>query len=136
MSQTPKSPSAPKRSTYNPEVADAIVARIADGESLRGACRELGANPARFFEWLNESADLAERYARARDLRGELLADEIVDAARDATAENANAVRVLVDALKWSASKLAPRRYGDRLELAGSKDAPLKVEVEVIGGSE
>lgn len=45
----------------------------------------------------------------------------------DTIAEDANSRRVRVDARKWYLSKLAPKRYGDRLELAGDKEAPLHI---------
>jgi hypothetical protein len=39
-----------------------------------------------------------------------------LDAANSATAENAQAVRVLVDTLKWAAAKRQPRVYADRVD--------------------
>jgi hypothetical protein len=36
-----------------------------------------------------------------------------------------------VDARKWVASKLKPRSYGERVQVAGDADSPLKVEAEV-----
>jgi len=56
--------------------------------------------------------------ARAREERGDLLAKEILEIA-DAPCENAVEVqhaRNRIDTRKWLASKLAPRKYGDRVE--------------------
>ncbi|MFN8996423.1 MAG: hypothetical protein ACK5X3_22525, partial [Pseudomonadota bacterium] len=37
--------------------------------------------------------------------------------------------RLQIDTRKWLASKLKPKRYGDKLELAGDAKAPLTVQV-------
>jgi hypothetical protein len=56
----------------------------------------------------------------------EVLADEVLSLADDvANAENPVAVaaaRLQVDSRKWLLSKLKPKQYGDRLELAGQVD--------------
>ena len=36
--------------------------------------------------------------------------------------------RLRVDSRKWIASKLKPKKYGEKLELAGDKENPLYVE--------
>jgi hypothetical protein len=36
--------------------------------------------------------------------------------------------KLQVDTRKWLLSKLAPKKYGDRLELAGDKENPLQVQ--------
>jgi hypothetical protein len=40
---------------------------------------------------------------------------------------DANDKRVRIDTLKWIASKIAPRRYGERLLVAGDAENPLHV---------
>jgi hypothetical protein len=42
--------------------------------------------------------------------------------------------RLQIDARKWLASKLAPKKYGDKLELAGDPDRPLSINVVKFGG--
>jgi hypothetical protein len=44
---------------------------------------------------------------------------EIISIADDPT-DDYNSRRVRVDARKWSASKLMPKKYGDRIEQTGS----------------
>ena len=56
-------------------------------------------------------------YARAREDQADTLADEVVSIARQATSEDAAAVRVHLDAVKWYASKMAPKTYGDKHEV-------------------
>lgn len=65
--------------------------------------------------------------------------DAKVDRAAEATTpENAVAQKVKIDAYKWRASKLAPKRYGDKLDLTSDgqpiipppmSDAELAIEV-------
>ena len=57
-------------------------------------------------------------YARAREERADLLAKEILEIA-DTPCTNQVEVaqqRNRLDTRKWLASKLAPRKYGDRAE--------------------
>lgn len=44
------------------------------------------------------------------------------------TADMVERSRLQIDARKWAAAKGAPKKYGDRLELAGDKDNPLVVD--------
>ena len=59
-------------------------------------------------------------YARARALRTERWAEEIIELADEPIAPGDNAAvqcaRLRVDTRKWLMSKLAPRKYGDRVE--------------------
>ncbi len=70
-----------------------------------------------------EFEEFCTRYARAREAQADALADEIMDEARAATEKNANAKRVLIDALKWRAGKLKPKVYGNKIDHShGGKD--------------
>lgn len=51
-------------------------------------------------------------YARARELQAETFADQVVTIADEC--EDANHARVRVDARKWAASKILPKKYGER----------------------
>ena len=58
---------------------------------------------------------------RAREDQADAHVEEILDVARKAvhakTSEEAHGYRLLVDTLKWRASKMKPRSYGDKLTL-------------------
>lgn len=56
------------------------------------------------------------QYARARDIGLDVIADEILDIADDAD-NDWQRDRLRVDARKWYLSKLAPKRYGERVEV-------------------
>jgi len=126
--------------------ADAVLAAIADGHSTREACEIAEQNRGEFYVWLSQDPKLADQYARAKDACAELLADEIVDIAEDGRndwverenartgetyiALNREAIersRLRIDARKWVASKLLPKRYGDRIQQ--DVDATIRVEI-------
>lgn len=116
------------------KLVEEILRRIADGESLRSVCRSEGM-PSRetVREWLDKDPDLAGQYARAVSERADVLVEdmlEIADAARGGDAEAVQAAKLRVDTRKWVASKMAPRRYGDRaaVELSGPAGGPVQVE--------
>jgi hypothetical protein len=72
------------------------------------------------FQWLRLDPAFAQAYTRAREHQAEGYADEIAsiaDAAQGMDSAGVNAARLRVDARKWVASKLLPKRYGDRIDL-------------------
>lgn len=128
-----------RTSLYTPELADAICDRIAtSSDGLRKICNETEEFPdfATVFRWLAkpEYKDFRDKYARARETQADLLADEIIEIADDSkndtqtdhdgvpivNHDNINRSRLRVDARKWKASKLAPKKYGERLEVENS----------------
>ncbi len=113
--------------------ANAVLGYIRDGMSLRAAAKAANVPASTFLDWCAADKDLAERYARARDSMIDAMADELLTIADAGYTDAADIQkhRLQVDARKWLLSKLAPKRYGDRLEVAGDKDAPLSVGVTV-----
>ncbi len=76
-----------------------------------------------------EYAEFCEHYARARETQGDVMDGKILEVADKCTVETAAADRVKIDAYKWRASKLAPKRYGDLLKLGGDPDHPLHMTI-------
>ena len=65
--------------------------------------------------WLQQHKEFRELYTRAREYQADYYADTILEEALKAKdSDTAQAARVRIDALKWVASKLKPRMYGDR----------------------
>ena len=123
---------------YDREKADEICRRIASGETLRAISAEPGMpGMATIWDWVNEDRDgFAGRYARARERQMDAWVEEVVSIADDETIEP-NSRRVRVDARKWLMSKIAYRKYGDKLIYAGDPDNPVlvlhkKAEVAVL----
>lgn len=104
-------------SIYSAELAASICERIALGESLRAICRDEGMpGQTTVFEWLSQDAAFAEQYARARDYQGDTMFDRVLDTADSVEGGGMapDAARVVIDALKWGAGKLKPKKYGER----------------------
>lgn len=76
-------------------------------------------------KWLTEDAELSERYARAKASQADVLADEIVGLADDC--KDHNKCRLQIDARKWVAAKLKPKKYGDKLDVAHGGSVTLNV---------
>ena len=106
-------------SDYTAEVASDICALLMTGESLRSICKIQGMPAMSTVTlWLTKHEEFSAQYARAREIQAEVLAEDILMLA-DAAVEDAAAVakaRLQVDARKWYASKVAPKRYGDRVQ--------------------
>ena len=125
-------------SDFSPETANEICERIALGESLRAICADEHMPHERtVHRWLAQIPDcdddwvtpFRQQYAHAREVQADTFADKIVDEAFSAT--DASIGRLRMDALKWKASKLAPKKYGDKLAIGGDDDAgPIRHTVE------
>lgn len=106
-------------SDYLPEVAADICALLMTGESLRSICQRPGMPVISTVAlWLCRHEEFSEQYARAREIQAEVLAEDCINLA-DAAIEEGAAVakaRLQVDARKWYASKVAPKKYGDRIQ--------------------
>jgi hypothetical protein len=106
--------------TYSPEqVATAkerVCKEIAEGMSLRSICAAEDMPSVETVRvWLIDDGEFSVQYARAREEQADYYADEIIDIA-DA-AKDANLARLQIDARKWKASKLQPKKYGDKIDL-------------------
>lgn len=117
-------------SAYTEDLADMICDRIAEGESLRAICddRDLP-NWRTVFRWLENDASFASKYARAREFQAEVMDAKILAVAEKCTNETALADRVKIGAFQWRASKLAPKRYGDKVtaEISGPDGGAIPV---------
>ena len=124
------------RMDYNPEIADEICVLIAEGCTIRDICaREGMPNMKIFFRWLRENEEtFGVQYARAKEEQAENMVTEMLQIADDARndwmeKETKNGtIRVVdheIDTRKWLASKLKPKKYGDRIIHAGDEQAPL-----------
>jgi hypothetical protein len=152
-----KPPDTPKKigrpSVYTAAKAREICRRIAIGEPLTSIVNTKGM-PAlhTIYDWLNEGKkttfrpDFLHDYARAKQDAGDTLAAEIIAIADDRGGDTVSTVddngnvtvrsdsvavqrdRLRVDARKWYASKLAPKKYGDKIvqELTGADGGPVQ----------
>jgi hypothetical protein len=123
---------------YSLEIALEICDRIADGESLVKICSDAKMpKKTAVYEWLLRHKEFAEIYARAREDQADTLADEIHAIAdelpQQVVDEKGNATRYdsayvqwqknRVDARKWVAAKLKPKKYSDRIAHVGDNES-------------
>lgn len=122
-------------SAFTQKAADHICEQMAEGRSLRNVIKTDEGMPAlsTVFKWLKDVPEFSEQYARARDLQAEALFEELGEVAEAAlnaeTAVEVQARRLIVETHKWRLSKIVPKRYGDKLELAGDQQNPLGIAV-------
>jgi hypothetical protein len=137
-------------SEFSQEIADAICERLIDGESLRSICKsDEMPSKSTVIRWLAD--DRYERfrvqYAHAREAQAETFVDEICDIADDGSndwmvrnnpnnpgwVENGEAIsrsKLRVDTRKWAASKMAPKKYGEKItqELTGKDGGAIETK--------
>ena len=120
---------------YTEEFADEICDYIAEGNSLNSWLNEKSkSRPKRttVYRWLGEHEYFRDNYARAREESADFHAEKILEVVeRDDL--NPNDKRVRIDAMKWVASKLKPRSYGDRVahEHTDGEGKPLQSSVNL-----
>lgn len=137
-------------SKYTDKLADAICARLAQGESIRTVCRgEDMPAVSTIFEWLRTKENFSEQYARAKEEAADAMAEEILDISDDGTndwmervnaegeivgwslnGEHVQRSKLRVDSRKWLASKLKPKRYGDKQEVQHSGAVEFTFELD------
>jgi hypothetical protein len=128
------SPGSDERS----KVSQMVLDGMRNGLSAFKACQVAGVPQSTFSRWCDDDATLAESYARAREDLIERMATEIMDISdqdvgitdgkKDWAAVQKH--KLQVDSRKWLLSKLAPKKYGDKLELSGDNENPLVHKIE------
>jgi hypothetical protein len=140
-------------SAFTEEKAEEICRRIAAGESMRHICLLEGMpSQSMVYRWLDENKSFREQYAQAREKQADAFLDQIQEIAHDGRndweilecertkqdrivlhAEHVQRSRLRVDTLKWVMSKLAPKKYGERIDIEHSGKTNVEVDV-YIGG--
>jgi hypothetical protein len=132
-----------RSSKYTDKIADEICERLANGDSLNEICNPpapatFPVSEAAVRAWAldDKPPGFAARYARARDMGMDALAERALqiaaDGSRDYTidkygkpmliAEHVQRSRLICDQIKWHVAKMAPKRYGERLDLTTGGD--------------
>lgn len=112
------------------ELIDEICSLLSTGVSLRTVCTlEHMPEMQTVWRWLREDSNFSERYARAKEESADALAEDIQRLAYDILQGkyDPSAGRVAIDALKWTASKLKPKRYGDKIDLSVTQQTPVLI---------
>jgi hypothetical protein len=121
-----------------PELFEDICTMIESSSiGIPHLCKQVGIGSDTFYKYMRETLDAQKRYARAKEIQCEYLADEILEIADDATndfmtvvkgdeeyerenKEVTNRSRLRVDSRKWLLSKLVPKKFGDKVDIEHS----------------
>lgn len=139
---------------FSEDIFAAILERLAQGEGLVSICNDKDMpHRSSVFRWIDGDTALRDRYVRARELQADTLAEEIITIADDGSRDYKKDAdgrempdhdhiarsRLRVDARKWAASKLAPKKYGDKVEhaLTGADGGPVQnvTRIELVAVS-
>lgn len=139
-------------SSYDPQKAEYICEQLSEGIPLREICRQPNMPAWRtVYDWMYQDEDLAAAIAYARDLGYDAIAEDCLkisdnplygeevtesegdDGAKTKTIKKIDMLghrKLQVDTRLKLLAKFNPKKYGDRVALAGDANAPLRVEVE------
>lgn len=116
--------------TYTDDLAEKICSRIAEGESVRSVSKD-NDMPAlsTIMKWKHDFPEFSEQYNEAKQSQVEHLFNELLEIAD--TGEDVARDRLRVDTRKWFLSKVAPKIYGDKIDMTtdGEKLTPLLVKI-------
>ena len=133
-------------SDFTEEVATQICVALSGGRSLRSICEDEGMpDRATVFRWLGKHAEFRDQYAHARASQADAMLEEILEIADAGTkAEDImnpdviQRAKLRIDTRKWVMSKVAPKKYGEKLELSGDPENPLHTitRIELVAPGE
>lgn len=145
---------AGRPSDYSEEFSDKLCALLAEGMSMHRACESDDMpNKRTVFKWLRTNDEFRHKYEIAKHEAADFLAEEMIEIAdngvndyMDALGEEAGLAykyngehvqrsRLRIDARKWTASKLKPKKYGDKMsqEISGPEGGPIQaVEFSIL----
>lgn len=129
-------------SEFSQEIAERICEWIAEGKSLREFCeRDDAPSKTTVLKWLRTFPEFASQYTRAREDSGHDSHDYVLAISDMCVAGliDPAAARVAIDARKWSAGKMNPKKYGEKVVHSGDSENPIlvgKVERVVIGAAD
>lgn len=150
---TPQKKKIGRPTDYTQGIALVICTRIAEGESLREIVKTEGMpDRSTIYDWLMRHQEFADLYARAREDQADTLADEIIAIADEqpeiivVTDKKTGAViehkldnaflqwqKNRIDARKWTAMKLKPRKYGEKVQVGNDPDNPVDFGATMFG---
>lgn len=123
-------------SKYTDDLANEICGRVSEGQSMRRIAKDDHMpSCVTMFAWLREHEMFLKQYEIAKAECADMYAEEIIEIADDSSkdyedvadengatgatrlnSEHVQRSRLRVDARKWVASKLKPKKYGDKVQ--------------------
>lgn len=120
------------------ENMEAILQGLSDGVPLRQLCRNLSISKSEVYRWKDDDAEFSGRFARARELGFDALAEEALEIADDGTndwmkrerqsgevddavnTEHIQRSKLRVETRLKLLAKWDPKRYGERVDHTSS----------------
>ncbi len=123
-------------SKYTKKLAEEVCARLAEGESMRKIAKDDHMPSSRtMFNWLSTNDAFLQQYEISKAECADMYAEEIIEIADDTAndyidvsdengatgatrlnTEHVQRSRLRIDSRKWVASKLKPKKYGDKTQ--------------------
>jgi len=131
-------------SKYSDELIDTICLRLSNGEALTQIVKsDSMPSHATVYTWLLQRPEFLDKYTRAREEQADTNADQIIAIADEMPPEYTdekgrtsldptflNWQKQRIEARKWTAMKLKPKKYGDKVGLHGVEGAaPIQTDV-------
>jgi len=119
-----------------------VCDEIEKGRALRNVLKDNDMpSTSTFYQWLDNNKDKAKQYARATEVRADIIFDDILSIADENandTYVNDNGIEVVnndviqrsrlrIDARKWVLSKLNPKKFGDKVQTEHSGEITTNV---------
>jgi hypothetical protein len=132
-----KKTQTPKPVRDKAAICKEVLQGMRDGLSAFKACQKAGVPQSTFNDWVNGDKNLSVEYAHAREDLIERIANEVMELADSEVPETGDGKKdwqaiqkhkLQVDTRKWLLSKLAPKKYGEKLELSGDPDNPVAIQ--------
>ena len=124
-----------------------VCQEIEKGRALRNVLKDENMpSTSTFYQWLDNDEVKAKQYARATEVRADIIFDDILAIADENTNDtsiNENGIEVVnndviqrsrlrIDARKWVLSKLNPKKFGDKTIHSGDADNPIQTTFSIL----
>lgn len=129
---------AGRPSKYTPELVSEICERLSVGEPLAQICREDHMpSDTTVRNWMNEDKAISSDIARARVAGFDYLASQCLQIAESPPERTATGsidtgsvqhAKLRIETRLKLLAKWDPKRYGEKLELSGDSENPLRIE--------
>ena len=143
-------PAAEPKKVWTPElkaeVVEGVLERMAEGKTVQESVERVWRGwayteqlrcpakltPGMVRVWIAENEGWWGRYQRMKTMMGQAMAEEAIRVARESTSQTTATDRVLIETLKWAASKANPAEYGEKqtVEHQGSQQLQVKIVEE------
>lgn len=126
-----------------PEIVEDILLNVSEGITVAELCRKHGIGRATFYDWLTEDQELAGRFARAREVGFDAIAEEAIEIAEDGSNdwierrredgsidevlnhEHVQRSKLRIETRLKLLAKWDPKRYGEKQLIGSDPENPL-----------